>query len=64
MKRRDLERHLRDHGARLLREGGNHSYWGIDAERSTAVPRHREIAFVLARKICKDLGIPPPTGAR
>ena len=64
MKRRDLERHLRDHGARLLREGGSHSYWGIDAERSTAVPRHREIAFGLARKICKDLGIPPPSGAR
>ena len=31
MKRRDLERHLRAHGARLLREGGNHSFWGFDA---------------------------------
>jgi mRNA interferase HicA len=47
-----------------LREGGNHSYWGIDAERSTAVPRHREVAYALARKICKDLGIPPPSGGR
>jgi len=64
VKRRDLERHLRDHGARLIREGGRHSFWGFDAERSTAVPRHREIAFVLARKICKDLDIPPPTGSR
>ncbi|MEO6857090.1 MAG: type II toxin-antitoxin system HicA family toxin [Solirubrobacteraceae bacterium] len=62
MKRRDLERHLRDQGARLLREGGNHSLWGFDAERSTAVPRHREIDHRLARKICKDLGIPPPAG--
>jgi len=26
MKRRDLDRHLRAHGARLLREGGNHSF--------------------------------------
>jgi hypothetical protein len=43
VKRRDLERHLREHGARLLREGGNRSYWGFDAQRSTAVPRHREI---------------------
>lgn len=43
MKRRELERHLRDHGVKLLREGGNHSFWGIDAERSTAVPRHRQI---------------------
>lgn len=29
MKRRDLERHLREHGVRLLREGGNHSFWGF-----------------------------------
>lgn len=64
MKRRDLERHLRAHGARLLREGGNHSFWGFDVERSSAVPRHREIDFRLARKICRDLGIPPPSGSR
>jgi predicted RNase H-like HicB family nuclease len=32
-----------------LREGGNHSFWEFDAERSTAVPRHREIDFRLAR---------------
>lgn len=55
---------MRDHGVKLLREGGNHSFWGIDAERSTAVPRHREIDQRLARKICKDLGIPPPPGSR
>jgi mRNA interferase HicA len=64
VKRRDLERHLRAHRARLVREGGNHSFWGFDAERSTAVPRQREIDFRLARKICADLGIPPPTGSR
>jgi hypothetical protein len=43
---------------------GNHSFWGFDAERSTVIPRHREIDFRLARKICADLGIPPPTGSR
>jgi len=43
---------------------GHHSFWGFDAERSTAVPRHREVDFRLARKICTDLGIPPPGGAR
>jgi mRNA interferase HicA len=64
VKRRDLERHLQQQGARLLREGGNHSFWGFDAERSTAVPRHREIDYRLARKICKDLGIDTPSGAR
>ena len=64
MKRRDLERHQREHGAGLLREGGSHSHWGFDAERSTALPRHREIAWPLARKICRQLGIPPPAGPR
>jgi mRNA interferase HicA len=64
LKRRDLERHLRAHGPRLLREGGNHSFWGFDAERSTAVPRQREIDFRLARKICFELGIPAPLGSR
>jgi hypothetical protein len=34
LKRRDLERHLREHRARLPREGGNHSFWGFDSERS------------------------------
>ncbi len=60
MKRRDLERHLSEHGAHLLREGGKHSFWGFDAERSAAVPRHREIKPGTVRAICRDLGIPPP----
>jgi hypothetical protein len=64
VKRRDLERHLRAHGVRLIREGGNHSFWGFDPERSAALPRHREIDFALARKICRDLGIPLPSGPR
>jgi mRNA interferase HicA len=64
VRRRDLERHLRAQGARLLREGGNHSFWGFDAERSSAVPRHREIDYRLARKICADLGFEPPSGPR
>jgi hypothetical protein len=28
------------------------------------VPRHREIDFRLARKICADLKVPSPSGAR
>ncbi len=64
MKRRDLERHLRAHGCRLIDEGANHTRWaGPQGERSVT-PRHREIDHRLARKICKDLDIPPPTGAR
>jgi hypothetical protein len=64
LKRRDLERHIARHGAKLIREGSNHSFWGFDSERSAAIPRHREIGYGLARKICKDLGIPPPSGPR
>lgn len=64
MKRRALERHVARHGARLLREGGKHSYWGFDSERSAAIPRHTEIGYGLVRKICKDLGLPPPPGSR
>jgi len=64
VKRRDLVRHLQRYKAKLLREGGNHSYWGIDAERSAAVPRHSEIPYPLARDICKQLKIPPPKGSR
>jgi hypothetical protein len=36
----------------------------MDAERSTSIPRHREIAYPLARTICKQLDIPPPGGSR
>jgi len=42
VKRRDLERHLRDHGAHLIREGARHSFWGFDADRSTATAPPRE----------------------
>jgi hypothetical protein len=65
VKRRDLERHLRSHGAETLREGSRHSVWAIggpDSERIAAVPRHREIKTWTAHAICKDLAIPPPTG--
>ncbi len=61
MKLRDLVRHLRDHNCELLREGGNHSvYVNTENNQVSAVPRHREINDFLARKICRDLGIPAP----
>ena len=61
MKRRDLTRHLEAHGCRLLREGAKHSvYYNPATKRTSTVPRHVETADSLARKICKDLGIPPP----
>jgi len=57
----DLERHLRQHGCRFLREGGKHSIWWNPANRKTSsIPRHREINEFTARKICRDLEIPMP----
>jgi mRNA interferase HicA len=57
MKKSHLERHLRKHGAHLLREGRRHSIFQRGALK-TEVPRHNEIVDELARKICKDLQIP------
>ena len=59
MKRQALVRHLRKHGCELLREGSNHSWWhNPKLAKRSAVPRHSEIVDILARKICKDLGVP------
>ena len=61
MKRRDLVRHLEQHGCELLREGANHSVFvNRTTRKSSAVPRHSEINDFLARKICRDLGVPDP----
>jgi predicted RNA binding protein YcfA (HicA-like mRNA interferase family) len=52
MKRIDLIRHLERDGAQLLREGGNHSvYVNRIADKTSTVPRHREINDRLAHKI-------------
>jgi mRNA interferase HicA len=61
MKRRSLIDHLAAHGCRLRREGKRHSIYVNPATRKTSsVPRHTEIDDDLARKICRDLGIPTP----
>ncbi|MCC7337338.1 MAG: type II toxin-antitoxin system HicA family toxin [Pirellulaceae bacterium] len=61
MKRRDLLRHLRQHGCELVREGGDLSIWTNPATgRRTAIPRHREIVEYTARAICRQLDIPDP----
>lgn len=61
MKRPALVRHLLDHGCELLREGANHSIFvNRAAGKTSAVPRHTEINDDLAKKICRDLGVPSP----
>lgn len=61
MKRTDLIRHLERHGCTLRREGGSHSiYQNPKNGKQTPIPRHREIADLLARKICRDLEVSEP----
>ena len=62
MKRRDLLRHLHQHGCQFVREGAEHSIWeNLVTSRRTSIPRHREIPDYTAGRICKQLGIPLPS---
>ena len=62
MKRRDLIRHLATVGCEFLREGGNHTiYVNRAAQKSSAIPRHREINDFFGRKISRDLQVPEPS---
>ena len=59
MKRADLVRHLERNGCVLLREGAKHSVFVNRARnKSSTVPRHREINDFLAKKVCRDLEVP------
>jgi len=61
MKRKKLVQHMRAQGCEQLREGGRHSWWHNPRQnKRSAVPWHSEISDILAKKICKDLGIDPP----
>jgi mRNA interferase HicA len=62
VKRKAFIQHMQANGCSLIREGGNHSWWGNPSKnRRSSVPRHGEVNDLLARKICKDLDIPKPT---
>jgi hypothetical protein len=59
MKRNELLIHIKNHKCFLFREGKKHSvYYNPENDKTSTVPRHREIDNLLANKICKDLGIP------
>ena len=62
MKRRELIRHLERFGCVLVREGAKHSRYVsmADPVRTSTVPRHTEISDLLARTICRQLGVPNP----
>jgi len=55
VKRREVERRLRDLGWTLIRHGRKHDVWS-DGERQEAVPRHVEINERLATAILARAG--------
>jgi len=58
MKRGELIKYLNHHKCFLFREGKKHSvFYNKENEKTSTIPRHREIDDLLANKICKDLGI-------
>ncbi len=60
MKRRDLVKYLTDNGCVLIREGGKYSIYQNPANQKEApITRHPEMEDFAARKICKQLGLPP-----
>ena len=52
MKRRDLIKKLEKNGWYYSRDGGNHDVY-TNGRVSEAIPRHREVAERLAKKIIK-----------
>ena len=59
MKRADLIRHLERNGCVLLREGAKHSVFvNRQKNKTSTIPRHRELNDFLANKICRDLEVP------
>jgi mRNA interferase HicA len=54
VKRKELERRLRELGWRFQRHGGKHDVWAnADGSYSEFVPRHAEISEKLARVILR-----------
>ena len=60
MNKRFFMKHLSKHGC-SRRQGSKHEWWVNAATGGrSAVPRHNEISEHLAKKICRDLGVPDP----
>lgn len=59
MKKRDLEKQLRECGWHFDRHGGNHDAW-TNGEIFEFVPRHAEVKELLAKKILRKAKNNPP----
>lgn len=59
MKTQKLLKHLNKNGCIFVRHGDAHDiYTNPETGRNVPVPRHREVDDILAKEICKELGIP------
>lgn len=59
MKRRDLEKHLREHGCEFHEHGARHDIWlHPSKQKQASIPRHTEIKQGTAKAICRELGVP------
>jgi len=58
VKRRDLIRHLEEHGFYLLREGANHSIYTNNL-KTIPVKRHKLMDRITGNEICKQAGLSP-----
>ena len=56
MKNRDLIKTLETNGFKFLRSGGEHDIYS-NGIKTIAVPRHREINEITAKKILKEAGV-------
>ncbi|MGI8965482.1 MAG: type II toxin-antitoxin system HicA family toxin [Limisphaerales bacterium] len=62
MKRRELLRHLESEGCHCARDTGPHSIWrNAKTGEIQPIPRHVEIDFFLAKKICRKLSVSVPS---
>lgn len=58
--RRDLIRHIEQHGGYWVREGSGHTIYRHPNGGGTSVPRHSPVKRGTARVCCRQLGIPLP----
>jgi len=65
VKKRDLERHLKEHVCRIARQAAKHEMWENQAtgQRAT-IPRHCEVKQATVRGLCRQLGVPPLANPR
>jgi len=54
MKRHQLIKELKNRGARMIRQGGNHEFWESEKGYRFPIPRHNEINERLAKEILKQ----------